>query len=229
VGSGARDAAVVGDGFVMVGAADAVGGEPTRAAFWFSADGRTWTPVADDGVRGGKEPEAVTASEVGLVSVGYRTGFAELPGAMAPMAWTSGDGRAWSAVVPSGDMSPWPFPGASPVTNEGALWGSSMWDVEAFPSGLLAIGVCFGLDPTAPLPDGTHQTVTTGAVWRSSDGTAWNLIDPGLPGLGRELAVNHGAIGFGLRRVVNVNGNPIVIGTTSGGGSQLWLGTFVGD
>ena len=188
VGSGARDVAVLGDGFVIVGAANALANEGTRAAFWFSDDGRTWTTVADDGVRGGKEPQAVVASDTGLVSVGYRFGFTELPGAMAPMTWTSGDGRSWTAVVPSGDMSPWPYPGASPVTDEGALWGSSMWGVEAFPFGLLAVGVSFGLDPATPLPDGMHQMVSTRAVWRSTDGGTWDLLDPGLPGAGWEKA-----------------------------------------
>jgi hypothetical protein len=225
VGSGARDVAVLGDGFVIVGAGNALANEETRAEFWFSADGRSWTPVADDGVRGGKEPQAVAASGGGLVSVGYRMG--EPPGALAPMAWTSGDGRTWSAVVPSEDMSPWPYPGARPIVDEGAMWGSSMWDVAAFPSELLAVGVSFGLDPVARLPDGTHQMMSTRAVWRSTDGGTWDLMDPGLPGAGWEKAPPNG-IGYGFQRIVNVNGRPIVIGSTSAGGLQLWLGTFAG-
>ena len=227
VGSVARDVAALGNGFVIVGAADAPANEFTRAAFWFSPDGRTWTPVADDGTRGGKEPQAVVASGAGLVSVGYRISFTELPGAMAPMAWASSDGRSWTAIVPSGDMSPWPYPGASPVTSGGSLWGSSMWGVEAFPFGLLAVGVTAGLDPATQLPDGTHQMVSTRTAWRSTDGGAWDLLDPGLPGAGWEKAASNG-IGFGLHHVVNVNGHPIVIGTTSAGGSQLWLGTVAG-
>ena len=225
VGSGTRDVAVLGDGFVIVGAANALANQFTRAAFWFSADGRSWTTVADDGVRDGKEPQAVAASGAGLVSVGYRVAGPQ--GALAPMAWTSPDGRSWPAVVPSEDMSPWPYPGASPVADEGALWGSSMWGVAAFPFGLLAVGVSFGLDPAAPLPDGTHQMVSTRAVWRSTDGSTWDLIDPELPGAGWEKAASNG-VGFGLHRVANVNGHPIVIGTTAAGGLQLWLGTIAG-
>ena len=227
VGSGARDVAVLGDGFVIVGAGNGLANEGTRAAFWFSADGRSWTSVADDGVRGGKEPQAVAASGAGLVSVGYRVVGPQVQGALAPMAWTSGDGRSWPAAVPSESMSPWPYPGASPVADEGAMWGSSMWDVAEFPSGLLAVGVSFGLDPATPLPDGTHQMVSTRAVWRSTDGSTWDLLDLGLPGGGWEKAASNG-VGFGLHRVVNVNGRPIVIGTTSAGGLQVWLGTFAG-
>lgn len=67
-----------------------------HARFWASPDGATWMPVADDGLAfANAEVRSITTIGGRFVAVGV-VGTAQDP--TAAVAWTSGDGRAWTRI-----------------------------------------------------------------------------------------------------------------------------------
>jgi hypothetical protein len=176
VGGGARDVASGPSGYVMVGAETVPANDLSKAAFWFSPDGKAWEAIPDDGTRALSEPQAVASTEDGFVAVGYQGTIGGMGAALSPIAWTSRDGRGWTRMEPTADMAAWPFPGPTPVANEGALWGGVMWDVAKAPSGLLAVGSYWGLDPDVEMPEGGHGIAQTGPRGRPrtpAPGSCW--------------------------------------------------------
>jgi len=122
-------------------------GEDNDAAVFTSADGLTWSRVADPGgVFGGpgwQAMHAVTAGGPGWVAVGYAASDED----WAAAVWTSADGLTWVRVP----------------HDEGLFGGENdqeMFGVIAAGPGLIAVGV----DDQAP------------AVWLSSDGLAWEKV-----------------------------------------------------
>lgn len=91
----------------------------------------------------------ITAGGPGFVAVGWASDG--VGGTIGGRAWTSTDGRTWAAVPAA------PFEGAR------------LLHVAALDGGLLAIGPIPGDDEDYPL-------VGQDRVWRSADGTAWELV-----------------------------------------------------
>ena len=226
VGGGSRDVASGTSGYVMVGADTVPANDLTKAAFWFSPDGKAWEAIPDDGTRAFAEPQSVVATDDGFVAVGYQGTIGGMGAALSPLAWTSKDGRAWTRMEPTADMAAWPFPGPTPVTGEGALQGGVMWDVAKVPSGLLAVGSYWGLDPDVEMPEGGHGFAQAGAVWRAPDAGAWKLLDE--PIVRVAPGIDTGSPKFGFLRVTTVGSTPVIIGTTREGGSVVWLGRPAG-
>ncbi len=222
VGGGARDVASGTSGYVMVGADTVPANDLTKAAFWFSPDGKTWEAIPDDGTRAFAEPQAVTGTEDGFVAVGFQGTIGGMGAALSPIAWTSKDGRAWTRAEPTADMAAWPFPGPTPVADEGALQGGVMWDVAKAPSGLLAVGSYWGLDPEVEMPEGGHGFAQAGAAWRAPDASAWELLEE--PFVRIEPGNDTTSPKYGFQRVTTVGSTPLIIGTTREGGAVLWLG-----
>jgi hypothetical protein len=120
--------------------ADAMGGQ--RFTAWSSPDARRWTPAAVMAAAG--RPAATTLALRSLVAADGRWfALADGDGTTGGFAWTSADGRTWTAVVPK--------------TPE----GTSLVAVAAGPSRLL--GIARPDDPALPdllvgSPDGRRWT-----------------------------------------------------------------------
>lgn len=225
-GSGLRDAATDGTAWVAVGAATVPAEELTKAAFWRSPDGRSWTELADDGARAYKEPQAVAWTGAGYVAVGYEGLILREGPAFRPQAWRSPDGASWSGVPATADTSIWPFPGPTPVSNEAALWGGMMVDLVTLPGGLLAVGTYWGLDPSIANKDGGHTAMAyRGVAWTSTDGAAWTLAAQPLFTAPANPSLESGSTQYALARVADVDGRPVVTGVVPGAGSVVWRGS----
>ena len=84
------------DGYAAVGYLGGLAG-PIEARFWWSPDGRSWSPATLDGDPAGTRVAAVERLPGGgFVAVGA-TGDARTADGSA--AWTSPDGRAWTRVA----------------------------------------------------------------------------------------------------------------------------------
>jgi len=220
-GSGSRDLVATADGFVLAAADVARGGELTRAAFWTSPDGRTWTAAAEDASFGNAEPQRLAETTGGLVAVGYRVAAV----GMAPMTWTSADGLAWEPASDSPALGWWAAPGPTPDTSSGALQGTMMNGVVALADGILAVGTRWGVDPHAsPGPDGQRQMLFHGALWRSSDGRSWEVLPDESMALGTSSA---GTLAFGLFMAIADGDTVLVYGAASDVGVTVWRGTPV--
>lgn len=224
-GSRLSDAATDGATWVGVGAATVPANDFTKAAFWTSPDGRSWTETPDDGSRMRTEPAAVAWTGEGFVAVGLAATFDTGGPALRPQAWVSRNGSGWSVMAASEDASIWPFPGPTPVANEQAIWGGSMTDLVPIPGGLLAVGTYWGLDPAIANEDGMHTAFgSRGVTWTSTDGTAWTLGPEPLFTARATPGDQEGAIRYTLLRVTMVDGRPIVTGIVPGAGSVVWTG-----
>ena len=225
---GIRAVASDGAGWVAVGVASVPANDLTKAAFWRSQDGRSWTELADDGTRMRVEPVAVAWTGAGYVAVGYEGILTGNGAAFRPQAWRSDDGTSWSRAEATDDTSIWPFPGATPVANEGALGGGTMVDLVDLEGGLLAVGSYWGLDPALPSKDGMHLSLASrGVAWTSMDGTAWTLGPEALFTAPARKGDEGGSVRYALRRAMVVDGRPIVTGVVPGAGWVLWRGSPV--
>jgi hypothetical protein len=187
-------------GFVAVG----TGSRPTdtfsRGLVWTSADGRAWTPVADDEDAfvgsGFAVVEAVAAGGPGYVAVGWENPAGSDTNAVV---WVSEDGRSWSRVEdpdllgsPEGgtatdmvgvlqvDSGLIAFGSAVWVSPDGTDWSriprESFEELQSTPSARhgragLALGP-MALDPS----DGGLVVFRSGPrpeVWTSEDATVW--------------------------------------------------------
>lgn len=105
----------------------------TNAAVWTSADGHTWSRVADDdavfGGPGKPMMASVTAGGPGLVAVG------ELHAEGAAAVWTSPEGDTWSRVAHDEEVF-------------GGPGGAQMWSVATGGPGLIAVGADSGPEAT---------------------------------------------------------------------------------
>jgi hypothetical protein len=189
-GRGFTESAAFGpDGYV------AVGQYGRWAAAWHSADLEKWTRGSGAGEGRMRDVASVPG---GYVAVGARPG----PKAEQPAAWTSADGRKWTAVripaLPAGVSSgvltrvaarggvlvaigsgrtgtpeqPYPFAAVSAD-------GGKTWQVQTLPGGA-AGGTVTAVTAT---PKGHVIAGTTGdpgdrdvALWSSADGRAWRAV-----------------------------------------------------
>jgi hypothetical protein len=79
-----------------------------RAALWRSADGSSWTPVADESVFDLPDKETICAVQEGregLVATGVEAPKNTREGRR--VAWTSVDGRTWELSEPAGEPTLW--------------------------------------------------------------------------------------------------------------------------
>jgi hypothetical protein len=147
-----------GSGFLAGGVGR--GGPPLRA----SADGRTWSPVADPQLDG-QIVSALAAFQGRLYAAGATT---RVPGTLAPAVWTSTDARRWTPQALPGYDDPLP--------------GPHIQDISAMAAGvhgLVAVGGSDGPKRLGPL------------MWHSPDGQTWRRLDllPVIPsGLVQDLS-----------------------------------------
>jgi hypothetical protein len=134
-------------GLVAVGHQQDAGPETRIAAFWFSADGQSWSrvPVEFSAETIESSATGVGANENGIVAVGYddvgSSGGFEKDEAF----WFSSDGTSWEQVAPTERR---------PANQVGV-------NVLGVPDGFIAVGRDF--------VSGT----TFGAAWTSPDGRQW--------------------------------------------------------
>lgn len=215
-GNGARSVLATAEGFLLAGADVARTGEVTRAAFWWSEDGQSWSRVGDDPSNGNTEPRTTAALGDTLVVAGLRV----LPaGVMAPAIWTSTDPAVWAALPSSGDLDWWSGSGRSPDLVAGAIQGTMIDGLAATDSGLVAVGVEWGIDPSRPPSSGGQGPMTwRGALWRSPDGTSWTRqADDPVFTLGESNAFN-----LALGPVLVGGGQTLILGTTAELGATVW-------
>jgi hypothetical protein len=126
----------------------------SSVAFFGSADGTTWTPMAATGSFADSEIEAVTAQPAGFVAVGWR----QVGDYRRATVWTSGDGRSWSLGAPL-DSPP-------VVTSD------------------VATGVCIDGTVIAVVGQASRTTGGAAPrAWVSGDGVHWTLATVGPPAL----------------------------------------------
>lgn len=191
-----------GPGFVAAGA---INGQPELAAIWTSADGSNWARVPNTPAFQGSAIFDLTRGGPGLVAVGNT--WDATGGHASPAAWTSTDGLAWTRVPDSPAFADQTSAGPS----GGNLHGALMSNVVATGPGLVAVGSEFGLvsDPST----------SRGAIWTSSDGTAWTrAADQAL------FAGGHVASGIVMARAV---GGPalVILGSTADAAAVAWVET----
>jgi molecular chaperone DnaK (HSP70) len=132
-------------GVAAVGIEQDAGPESRRAAFWFSADGETWSRVeaepAPDSID--SSITGVAANELGVVATGYDS---TPESAHDEAFWFSADGTSWEQAIADSRTR------NNQVVNK----------VVATPDGFLAVGRDF------------QQGSNLGGVWVSPDGQQWN-------------------------------------------------------
>ena len=165
---------------------------------WRSVDGRSWSQVAGQGAFGPGIVQALAATPVGLVAVGW---MGVDPDSQAAVSWQSVDGVTWtraptqdsldgasmtsiavsgSTIVAVGDR---PDAAAAWWSTDGLTWspsGSSILDVTGGSVDRLVSGNR-GLIATG-IVEGTASD--TYPVWASADGRTWQEIDARLFGNG---------------------------------------------
>lgn len=156
-----------GSSLVLVAQVDqpgqALGSETTSAAVFTSPDGRTWTPATTDAFADADVADAATTS-TGLVAVGADAPVTSTLGAGPPgaRAWTSPDGRAWSASPAGGAPGASVFGGGSQGTEGAAA-------VTRLGSTVVAVGAAAG---------GPNSPADQGVAWTSPDGRTWTAASP---------------------------------------------------
>lgn len=144
-------------GLVVIGH-DAEGDEGNQqqiGSVWLSSDGRTWDQhLVREGVPAGDVAELrlAAAGPAGLLVVGGVC--CSIEGAAA---WLAPTGLAFERV---------------PLPERQSTW----MDIEAGPSGFVAVGATWAGDPNDP--------DYTAAIWSSPDGRTWALVDAAAAGLG---------------------------------------------
>jgi hypothetical protein len=133
-----------GSGFLAGGVGR--GGSPLRA----SADGRTWSPVADPRLDG-QIVSALATFQGRLYAAGATT---RVPGTLAPAVWTSTDARRWIPLSLPGYDDPLPGPHIQDISA-----------MAAGANGLVAVGGSDGPRRLGPL------------MWHSPDGRTWRRLD----------------------------------------------------
>jgi hypothetical protein len=221
-GNHASDVVAVPDGFLLVGAGRAGPGEMTTGGLWFSDDGRTWARVGagEPGFRNAGPARAV-AFDGRLIMVGSRMPGLLLSGAV----WTSTDGRAW-VPIETPAFAWWPFAGPTPATDRNAIQGTQILDVAQVGSSLLAVGVHWGVPPDSA-PDGPSALVIRSGMWRSTDGTDWELVPNDLIDL-RMSGDAAAYVSAALTGIDVIAGRPVIVGRTPTG-TMLWLGSSAGE
>jgi hypothetical protein len=145
-------------GGVVVLGHDAEGVEDAQrqiGSVWVSGDGRAWEQhVMLEGVPAGDVAELrlAAAGAAGLLVIGGVCCSVE-----GPAAWLAPTGLAFERV---------PFPGPR----------ASFMDVEAGPSGFVAVGATWVGDPNDPS--------YSAAIWTSPDGRTWDAVDRDAADLG---------------------------------------------
>lgn len=178
-------------GFFTGGMTDRFGDYPEEVGLldgevWVSSDGIAWERVSDPTGAftgpGNQRIEAVVVGGPGLVAVGFESRNPEGMNLSAQAAiWTSADGYIWEqASLDGGDLGP---------------LATMLHDVAAGEQGLIAVGRDMSLyvdNPPPPNPgpqsfypvptvpgDPTRQkSYESAAVWASTDGVAWERVDP---------------------------------------------------
>jgi hypothetical protein len=124
-------------GFVAVGTGSRPADTFSRGLVWTSADGRSWTPVADDedafAGSGFTVVEAVAAGGPGYVAVGWENPSGSDTNAVV---WLSENGRSWTRVEDP-DLLGSPDDGAS----------ADMVGILRIESGLIAFGSAIWVSP----------------------------------------------------------------------------------
>ena len=183
------------DGYVAVGYLGGLAG-PIEARFWWSADGRSWSPGTLDGDPAGTRVAAVEPLPGGgFVAVGA-TGDARAADGSA--VWTSPDGRAWTrladrAALRRGVMRRLTAAGGlglvavgnSADSTRAVAWRSADgtdWTVAPDAPSLGNFGL--GVEMHDVAWDGTRLVAAghrlfgtqypTGVVWVSTDGVTWD-------------------------------------------------------
>jgi hypothetical protein len=178
-------------GFAAVGlraAADPSAG--LEATIWHSTDARSWVESSMSDAGSGCQVSSIAAGATGYVAVGELF-LAGWPGSVAgPCFWVSSDGDHWTRVADAAvDRSP-------------AAAGLRITDVAAIHGRFVAVGWYDLMDPSAggSIP----------AIWTSTDGRAWQAIEPldgASPGFFGDLtAVIEG--GPGLVAIGEVDAGP---------------------
>jgi hypothetical protein len=207
-------------GYVVVGKA---GG---KAAAWWSADLKTWQQAAGD-LGAGRWMSAVTVTSTGYVAAGARQANAST---VQPAAWTSADGRKWTAVASAALPSGTGTGGFEQIlARDGVVVAAGTATVAGSPQLLVMVSPDGGRTwQPAALPGGgqfTAATVTAkgflvadaaGApgrtdveLWTSADGRGWVRSRPhgnGLDGRGAQRLDALTTIGADLL-AVGVNGD----------------------
>jgi hypothetical protein len=146
----------------------AVGVDGDRAAVWMSEDGLTWRRVSPDQAafvgEGNLGMSDVVAVESGYVAVGTESIVTEGDAERRAVAWVSPNGTDWIRVA-----------------HDPAVFGDYSEDlvmsaVAAGPEGIVAVG------------SSGRDAEMRGAVWSSSDGTAWSRVPDGPVFSGRNGA-----------------------------------------
>ena len=140
---------------------------------WFSADGKTWTPVAlpfktskdSNGIELKADAHAIASDGRQLIVVGSYThepcdpqqgtgGGPECIG--SPISWTSTDGKAWQSSYP------WPGPTVPKPYNQGSEF-TTAWPV---PTGGWNAAVAYF----------AGEAGGVGGIFHSADGLAWKAL-----------------------------------------------------
>lgn len=195
----------------------------TGTAAQRSADGRVWEQTASFGE--GASLDKVESSDAGYVAYGYG----------GTQAWASPDGVAWTAIdvpVADGWLSDVELVGdrvlalvtlhadGTSLLLRGALGasGAVTWD-DTSPSSVDGEGLrvdSISQGPEGLLALGWDTTDLVPALWRSSDGSAWQRLDAAPDAMGGSVGPEPawGAAGW------------VGVGTSSdGSGDQLWRST----
>ena len=132
---------------------------------WTSLDGYSWTQEPDSAQFGGGRPTAIAAlaSTVLIFGIGglcFPDACSGLPPNGGTIVWSSSDGHAWQRLAGTG-------------LENGAVSGVAVVD-----GGVVAVGYVAD-DGSKPDTD-EFSNPTDAAVWLSSDGLHWDLVQ-GLP------------------------------------------------
>ena len=191
-------------GWMVLTRQPSVGDDPGPVFTWWSADGVTWHPAADDesfGAGTGRGP--FTRRLLGFADGFVMLGMHDI----AAAAWVSADGRAWSPphLLPT-----------RPETDS-----AFVLDAATDESLLIAVG------DDVVFADGTGPATSEAAIWASTDGAEWLQVDPASL---RGPVTLHGV---DADVVYPVHSWWVVLGSTSDPGVDplriAWIGKPVGS
>jgi hypothetical protein len=149
---------------------------PTPAMIWTSADGLSWTRIADASTFKGATIVGLASGSHGLVAAGY-LGWSE------PAIWTSAAGSTWQRLS------------LSSATFQGAHFS----DVRAIASGYVLAGSLGGSDPTQA--GGGSSSAGVAAAWLSLDGRTWTAATVQRVG---DVGTSLGTIHVGMTGMVAI-------------------------
>jgi hypothetical protein len=191
--------------FSNLGASFAPSEDPLSGLYsvvvWESRDGLSWAQEPDSSQFGGGRPAAIVALGgrvlmFGIGGVCLPDACGGLPPNGGTIEWSTSDGDAWERLHGTG------------------LEDGAVTDVAVADGGLIAVGYVAN---NGSKPDTDPFTAPTdAAVWRSTDGTHWDVV-PHLPGADSLNAVR--AYGSTVVAVGSKGYDSLVVWTSEDGGA----------